>query len=196
MTGSERILARIQEEADAAGEALKQQAATEAASIRAAAESEAAALLEAERARAQKTAETRLANARSTAALRRRDALLSRRRAELQTVLQETVASLQALPDAAYFEALLPLLRENLQPGQGTLRLNARDLQRDTAVLREALAALPQETPVSLSDQPADIDGGFLLVYDEVEMNASFASLLHEKREALEDAVGRILFDL
>lgn len=38
------------------------------------------------------------------------------------------------------------------------------------------------------------IDVGFLLKYDDIEMNCSFSALLDARREELEDRVNRILF--
>ncbi len=194
MTGSEKILARILDDAKMQAEQIKEQAILEAKEMQAAAEASAEHFLKDQQNLADQQADAICSNAHSAAELKRRDALLSRRRAEIQRVLEDMVSALDALPDDAYFEALMGLLRKNMQPGQGALHLNARDLGRDTSSLLKALKTLPESNAVVLSDQPADIDGGFLLIYDKIEINASLSGLIHEKRAALEDTINRILF--
>lgn len=47
---------------------------------------------------------------------------------------------------------------------------------------------------ITVSGVPCAIDGGFLLQYGDVEINAAFSALAEEKREALEDLINRELF--
>ena len=126
--------------------------------------------------------------ARSAAALRVRNAKLAHRRRELDA----------ALPDEAYFDRLLPVLGRSVQPGAGILRLNARDLARLPADFDSRLRVLLKEAGVegtiTVSGVPGAIDGGFLLQYGDVEINAAFSALAEEKREALEDLINRELF--
>ena len=109
-----------------------------------------------------------------------------------------TIAYLNALPDEAYFDRLLPVLGRSVQPGAGILRLNARDLARLPADFDSRLRALLKEAGVegtiTVSGVPCAIDGGFLLQYGDVEINAAFSALAEEKREALEDLINRELF--
>ena len=136
--------------------------------------------------------------ARSAAALRVRNAKLAHRRRELDAAMTATIAYLNALPDEAYFDRLLPVLGRSVQPGAGILRLNARDLARLPADFDSRLRALLKEAGVegtiTVSGVPCAIDGGFLLQYGDVEINAAFSALAEEKREALEDLINRELF--
>lgn len=95
-------------------------------------------------------------------------------------------------PDETYLPLLLRLSEAAARTGEGVLRLNARDLARPgTAALSRDLGG---GRSIRLSEEPAAIDGGFLLEYGELEMNSSFSALLEEKRERLEDLLNRELF--
>lgn len=136
--------------------------------------------------------ETVLRQARSQAKLMVRDARLLRRRHWIDETLKLTLTRLYGLPDKEYIAFLETLLEKNALPGEGILRLNARDLNR------EGIAALNRELTggrrITLSDQPIELDGGFLLQYDEIEMNCGFSAMLEEKREELEDLLNQVLF--
>lgn len=187
-TMTERILADAEE---AAGRILRQ------------AENEAderlrQARMEADRELARSEAETAarceavLRQARSQAELTARDARLQRRRHWIDETLKLTLARLYALPDKDYIALLETLLMKNALPGEGVLRLNARDLKREGA------AALSRELSggrrVTLSGQPIELDGGFLLQYDEIEMNCGFSAMLEDRREEMEDLLNQVLF--
>ncbi len=194
-TGAEEILARILDNARQAGEKLLAEAKKKADQILA------DAAVQADETR-RKTAdayavkaEAALHAARSAAELETRNRLLKERRSILDETLEKTVLHLQALPDAAYFEALLPLAAHSAQPGDGVLLLNDKDLRRLPADFERRLnEALEQGKRLTVSQQTAAIDGGFLLQYQDIEMNCSFSALLDARREELEDLVNRILF--
>ena len=141
---------------------------------------------------AAKQAEDIVRSARSAAELIRRNILLEKRRGLIADVLNGTVRALAALPDETYLPLLLRLSEAAARTGEGVLRLNARDLARPgTAALSRDLGG---GRSIRLSEEPAAIDGGFLLEYGELEMNSSFSALLEEKRERLEDLLNRELF--
>ena len=187
MTGTEKMIDRILSQATEAGNALKEQAAATAA----------------ERVdQAQKDADQRIADAAvqtaqqadairraadSAAELLRRNALLKRRRELMEETLDQTVTYLCGLPDDEYVAALKTLLKEAKRPGVGTLYLNAADRRR------AGIDTLTDDT-VRLADEPLAIRGGFVLRYEQVEMNCSFEALLREKRERLEDLLCKELF--
>lgn len=136
--------------------------------------------------------------ARSSAALLVRNAQLRQRRHELDEALSATFTYLEELPADEYFAQLGPLLEKSIQPGKGVLRLCERDLARLPADFGETVSAMIQrrglDGSVEVSKTPVPIDGGFLLQYGDVEINASFAALAEEKREMLEDLFNRELF--
>ena len=173
-SGAEEILARILENAGQAGDRLL-----------AAADEKTEKIL----------ADAALHAAASAAELETRNRLLRERRRILDETLKKTVGYLQGLPDAAYFEALLPLAARSAQAGEGLLLFGAGDLKRLPADFEARLnRSLETGKKLTVSPEAAPIDGGFLLKYDDIEMNCSFSALLDARREELEDRVNRILF--
>lgn len=195
MTGSEKIVAEILEEVRRAGEQARQEAEEQAVRIRSEAEEQAAAKQEEAAAQAAVKAEEVQRAARSSAQLIRRNRLLEERRALLRDAWEQTAAYLRDMPDTDYFPALERLIVSAAMPGEGTLRLNARDRARLPAdFLGRVNAALPDERTVVLSPEAVDIDGGFLLQYGDIEMNGSIAAMMDTRREELEDFISRRLF--
>ena len=47
---------------------------------------------------------------------------------------------------------------------------------------------------LTLSDEPLEADGGFLLVYGGIEENCTLKAVFSAKREELSDQVNRMLF--
>ena len=133
-----------------------------------------------------------LRQARSQAELILRDARLRRRRQWIDNILNLTMTRLRKLPDREYIGLLATLLEKNARPGEGVLRLNARDLAREGVQTLEG--RLGEDRRIVLSQCPAELDGGFLLQYGEIQMNCGFSAMLEEKREELEDLINRILF--
>ena len=192
-TGVEQLVQRIQEEAAALCETIGQQAEDEAAALLEAARIQAEQETQGLREQTQIDADRVRRAARSAAGLTVRNAVLRARRQEIDAVLQAAVDRLLVLDAPAYFELLLNMVQRLALEGAGVLCLNARDLQRMPAAFGQALRALPEGRQVTLSDVPVAIDGGFVLRYDDIEINASFAALLEEKRALLEDMVSQAL---
>ena len=194
MTGSEKILARIEEDARRAAEKTLAEGWAKADALRQEAEEDARlqqqALLDAARAQA----EAMVRAAESAAAMERRNALLRCRRDLITQALAQTEQYLLGLPDAAYFDALLPLARQALQPGKGQLILNARDKARLPADFIRQLTRGRTDAVVEAAEETRDISGGFILRYGDVEMNGSLAALIEARRDPLEDLINKELF--
>ena len=94
-----------------------------------------------------------------------------------------------AMPDKEYFVALQALIKANAQPGEGVLHLNERDLRRAPGSFLSKLGE------ITLCKDPADIPGGFILVYGNIEINGTPGELIAEKREELTELVNRLLFE-
>ena len=191
MNGSDRILSRIKSDCDASVRAIEEQARKDCDRITADAQHEAdkqAAAIAAQA--AQKHAQTD-ASAKSRAQLQKRNALLKRRREEID----KTVGGLQQyfldLNDCEYFEAVYRLASQ-LKGKSGEIFLNARDLERKPQNFEKRLSAAGLNATVSQT--PADISGGFILKCGDVEENMEFAAIINAKRDEIEDLINRELF--
>ena len=192
MSGTQDMIARILADAEAEGARIEEQARNKAGALLQEAGEQAEESKRRAAEEAAKQAEDIVRSARSAAELIRRNILLEKRRGLIADVLDGTVRALAALPDETYLPLLLRLSEAAARTGEGVLRLNARDLSRPgTAALSRDLGG---GRSIRLSEDPAAIDGGFLLEYGELEMNCSFSALLEEKRERLEDLLNRELF--
>ena len=192
MSGTQDMIARILADAEAEGARIEEQARSKAATLLQEAEEQAGESKQRAGEEAAKQAEDVVRSAKSAAELIRRNSLLEKRRQLIADALNGTVRDLAALPDEAYMSLLLRLSETAARKGEGVLRLNARDLARQgTEILSRDLG---DGRVIRLSEEPAAIDGGFLLEYGELEMNSSFSALVEERRERLEDLLNRELF--
>ena len=95
-----------------------------------------------------------------------------------------------------YFESLLVLLDKYALPEKGILFLNSKDLARVPDDF-ETLAnnkATKNGGMLDISKDTVDIDGGFILKYGNIEINASLDAIFDENRDELVDTVNDILF--
>ena len=190
MTSSERILAGIAEEGEKQSAEIIGSAEAEAKETVAKAEAEAQVQADAIVAQAEKKAELIRSSGKSAAALLMRDAALGIRRNLIEQVLNDTVADILSFDDDRYFSFLLPLIERGRMEGKGLLLLSEKDLARNTADFRKKLEPLG----LDLSDTPAEIEGGFILQYNDIFINGALSALIREKREELVDSVNSILF--
>ncbi len=132
-------------------------------------------------------------NAESAAELIVRDAKLAKRHSEIEKTLGIAKEKILSLSDKEYFSLLSSLAVKNARKGEeGTLILGKSDLKRNT---EEFLKLLKQEEiSVQISKTPADISGGFILKYGDIEYNLTIDAVINDKREVLEDKINSILF--
>ena len=131
------------------------------------------------------------AASKSRAELEVRNALLRRRRSEIDKTVGMLIDYLLQLGDNDYFNAIYKLAAR-LRGKSGELMLNQKDLQRlpsdFEAKIREA------GLDATVSRNPADIPGGFILKSGDIEENMDFAALLNARRDEIEDLINRDLF--
>ena len=195
---AERIITRIQQDAEA-----------EAAAILAAAREKAAALTaEAEAASAQKVEEIRAEAATRGADAARRIALLASleerknslaaRRAVIDRAFEEAYAALCALPQERFEALVTALVLENAGTGEEEVQVAKEDRAAYEAVLPKvnaALVAAGKKGGLRLCSEPARFAGGFALIGTTCDVNCSYEALLRAAREREERAVAALLFE-
>lgn len=191
MTTDNKLLQSIvlagEEQAKAIAEEAAQQAAAVAEKASAQADAEAAELLAA----AQQKAEGIKKAALSNASLLTRNAVLEAKRREINLTVEAMKAHIAALSDAEYF-VLLYKMAGTVTTKDGELLLNERDLARLPADFAEQLKKAGLN--VTVAKEPAAIDGGFILRSGAIEQNCSFAAVMEDKRNAMEDVINAALF--
>lgn len=191
MTSSEKILAGIAEESKAQADKINSDAEKQAADIIAAAKAEAETDAEKIRADAEKKAELIISSGKSSAELLKRDTALNCRRELIEKALITVADTVNAYGDKDYFDFLLTLIKKEKLNGKGEVYLSVKDKARDTASFKSELSALD----LTLSDTFADINGGFILKYGDIQINGELSALIHEKRDVLTDELNKALFN-
>lgn len=191
MTSSEKILAGIAEESKAQADKINSDAEKQAADIIAAARKEAESEAEKIKAEAEKKAELIINSGKSSAELLKRDTALNCRRGLIEKALNFVADTVNAYSDKDYFDFLLTLIKKEKLNGKGEVYLSVKDKARDTASFKSELEALG----FTLSDNFADINGGFILKYGDIQINGELSALIHEKRDVLTDELNKALFN-
>ena len=191
MTSSEKILAGIAEESKTQADKINSDAEKQAADIIAVAREEAETDAEKIRAEAEKKAELIISSGKSSAELLKRDTALNCRRGLIEKALNFVADTVNAYGDKDYFDFLLTLIKKEKLNGKGEVYLSIKDKARDIAAFKSELSALD----LTLSDTFADINGGFILKYGDIQINGELSALIHEKRDVLTDELNKALFN-
>jgi len=191
MTSSEKILAGIAGEAKTEAGKITAEAEKQAAEITAAAKAEAETDAGKIRADAEKKAELIINSGKSSAGLLKRDTALNCRRGLIEKALNFVADTVNAYGDKDYFDFLLTLIKKEKLNGKGEVYLSVKDKARDIAAFKSELSALD----LTLSDTFADINGGFILKYGDIQINGELSALIHEKRDVLTDELNKALFN-
>ena len=191
MTSSEKILAGIAGEAKTEAEKITAEAEKQAADITAAAREEAESEAEKIKAEAEKKAELIINSGKSSAGLLKRDTALNCRRELIEKALNFVADTVNAYGDKDYFDFLLTLIKKEKLNGKGEVYLSVKDKARDIAAFKSELSALD----LTLSDTFADINGGFILKYGDIQINGELSALIQEKRDVLTDELNKALFN-
>ncbi|MBQ4424222.1 MAG: V-type ATP synthase subunit E [Lachnospiraceae bacterium] len=196
MTGTEKILRHITEQAQAQAKEILAEADQKIEELRKKTLEEAASIGREGQKAADAYIQEQAGRTESNLAMRKRQAILQTKGALVQEALDQAQDALLSLDDNAYFAFLLRLLEKQEDLHAGELCLNAKDLARRPADFEKKIAAIAEEKGVSLtlSDQPANIGGGFLLNYGGSLENCSVEAILESEEDALKDRIRAVLF--
>ena len=191
MTGLERIISEIEEEAKKSSEEIIQNANKEAEKIKAEAASGAEKEAEKIKAEAAGTAKSVYDRAVSAAELEYRNAVLAKKREILDSVLEKTKQRLENFSEEQYFGAILSLARQYAHIGEsGEILFNARDLKRLPKDAEDELLSLN----LKVSKEPFPCGGGCVLSYGDIEEKCTFDALVESERDSLCDIITKIVF--
>ena len=195
MTGLDKIVQEIQDEANAEARAAIDKAKAEAAEILADAKARgASAASEAASAAGQQVKDIAAAQD-SAMQLQRRQKTLEVKQQLLAETLEKALQALYNLPDKEYFGLLTRLAVRAAQPGEGEILLNKRDLERlPIGFELDVAAALTPGKKIRISQRPRPIDGGFIFKYGNVEENCSFRALFDARQDEFSDLIRDTLF--
>ena len=142
--------------------------------------------------RIQLQSEKMLAAYKSREELEKRNLLLKTKRTEIKKAVEHIYQHMLNLPQKDYFDLVLKLAAA-MDKKSGTVFFNSKDLKRMPDDMSKRFKKCGIDAVIS--DKPNDaIDSGFILVNGDIEENMSFLSIINDKREEIEDLIGRELF--
>ncbi|MBR3242940.1 MAG: V-type ATP synthase subunit E [Parasporobacterium sp.] len=127
----------------------------------------------------------------SAADLKEKRLVLEAKQKEIDSVIDAALEKLRNLSDPEYFAYLEKMMDKYSTGAEGVICLSEKDLGR----LPKDFEAKAKTHGLTMSKAPVKIDGGFVLVYGDVEENCSFEALVSASRESLQDKIGQILFN-
>ena len=196
MTGLEKMVSQILEEADASA------AVTISDAEKKAAENLDEAGKKADEIRQQREEQSRAKvksydeRTASAADMKRRTAVLAARQELIGSVIADACERVKNLDEEKYFEILKNMVGKYLLPKDGEICFSRKDLERMPADFREEIRSMAEKKGGALefSGEARNIDGGFILIYGGIEENCSIDAMFAEKRDELLDQVRKILF--
>lgn len=193
MTGLDKILDEIRQEADEIAAGILKEAQEKADAIALEAQKRgAAAVTHIEEESAAKCTDI-LSRGESAAELLKRKAALRAKQDIISQVLLDAKTTLLNLPEDNYFERILKMVERYALDEEGEIAMSEKDNAR-LPKLFEAKLKLASKNKLKLSKQPVKIDGGFVLLYGGIEENCSFEALFSDRLEELQDEVQKLLF--
>ncbi len=190
MTGLEKIIEQIQQEAKSASDQELARAREEAQRILDEGTEEREAYKASFLAQTKSQVELSLGRGEAAAALQRKKILLKEKQQIISQIIEQAKESILNLPEKEYFELLIKMLNRYAKDGNCSILFSARDKDR---LPQDFLNELEKRSIVILEDR-GKIDGGFILVYGEVEENCSFEALFAASKEVLQDKISAIIF--
>lgn len=134
-----------------------------------------------------------LARGKSSAELQKKKAKLDAKQKIISEVINKALDRLYSLNNDNYFEMIYKMIKKNSLPQDGEIAFNQKDLSILPADFEQKLNSCSNGT-LTVSKQPRNIKGGFILIYGGIEENCSFEALFASANEQLQDDVHNFLF--
>lgn len=197
MTGLEKIIKQIQDEANDNAAKIIADANAKADEIIAAANAKADEITKEYTEKANKDSDVILHRAESSNALEIKKSILLKKQELIKSAIETTQNSLYNLSDSEYFDVILKIITKYAPKKNGKIMFNQKDLARLPKDFEKAVnkALNADNAALEISDETADIDGGFILTYGGVEENCSFKALFESAADELSDKVHALLFE-
>lgn len=198
MTGLEKIIKHIEEDASTAAETVILQAKDKADQTITNAHTEGDKMSAEIAEKSQLDVNAFLNRAESTAALQKKKMILNAKQQIISEIMQKAKTLLMELPEDEYFEAILKMLQKYALGMSGEILFSEKDRKRIPNQFAERVNSALVDVPgasLTVSDHTRAIDGGFVLIYGDIEENCSFEALILADKDALQDKISTLLFE-
>lgn len=198
MTGLEKIVKHIEEESSSNVQELISKANETASQIIADAQKECEKIKTQLKDKSDAEELAYLQRAESAASLQKKKMILSAKQQMIGEVLEKAKDSLVNLADDDYFQTILKMLPKHVLGMDGEIVFSKKDHERlpnqFVTKINEVISNV-QGATLKISDQVAQIEGGFLLKYGDIEENCSFEALIAMDKDNLQDNLNTLLFE-
>ncbi len=190
MTGLDKIIEQIREEARISSEQAIAKTKEEVEGILAEGLQDREAFKTAFLAQTDTQVELLLSRGEAAAALQKRKILLKEKQQMIRRIMEKAKESILNLPENEYFELLLKMIDRYAKDGKCSILLSKRDRERAPENFLQEL----NNRSMILSGESDKIDGGFILVYGDIEENCSLEALFAVSKEVLQDKISALIF--
>lgn len=190
MTGLEKIIKSISDEAETEASKIIEDANSKASELleksKSDSDNNASALIK----EAEDKAKVILEKAMSAAMVEKKKLILLEKQNHIKNLIDEAKNSIINLPDDQYFEVIFKMIEKSVSEGEGEIVFSERDKKRLPEDFLERLKKLS----LKVSKETRNFSGGFVLVYGGIEENCSLDVLFESKYDDLCDSVNKLLF--
>jgi V/A-type H+-transporting ATPase subunit E len=198
MAGLDKIIKHIEDDAAAVALAILTDAQSKAEEIVSAAKEQAQKKCEEIQKKTEADVDMTLNKAESAALLQERKLILNAKQELINEVIEHAKTSLTQLPEEDYFSIIKKMIKKYALPKKGEIIFSHADKNRLPANLESELSSILsdiQGAELLISNETRKLDGGFILVYGDIEENCSFEALFMAAKESLQDKVYKFLFE-
>lgn len=188
MGGLEKILKEISASAEAEAEEILTIANREAAEIKIQCEKDKLSLAESLKKETQDACMRLSSASEATAASEARRIILAAKTNAINKTIEYLKEEIKNSED--YFDILLTLIKNNSEAKDGIIYFNQKDLKRLPEGYAEKIQSVAKGN-IAVSPSTVDLDAGFIIKYDKIEINCSINSLFEEKKNSLFDIINK-----
>ena len=196
MTGLEKITEKILQESEKNCEKILEDGAFQVKEILTNAKNEADRLAKEIIDSAELEAAKKNAIAKSSAESITRNRYLEIRNAILNDIISAAYLKIEGMSDGEYFDLIKNLCFKNIQTGECIMYMNGSDLFRlPDNFENEINSVIFEKGAVHVSNEPVDIENGFILKYDGFEVNCTLRAVFDESMDNLKYTLSSVLFN-
>lgn len=199
MEGAERIVNKILEDARLQAQNNIEQAEKQAADIINSAKNEAEKKKNIIIENAKKEAEERKKRLIAVAELEARKIKLKAKQEIIASVFEQAIKTLNSLPPERYMEIITDMVLNSVKKGDEEIILSERDKSMlgdgFIGIINKKLKEKNINGNVKLSEETANINGGFILRSGNIEMNNSFEAIMRMRYNEIESEIVKMLFE-
>ncbi len=193
MSGLDKIVAAIIEEAKAQADKIIEEAKLQAAEILEKGRAEGERFKRQFEETTEQECSKIIEQAKSLSRQERRRALLGARVQVINEIMAEAKTKIESLPDKEYFDFLLRLFEKNAQPLDGVIRFAPDDFERVPDGFLERCKQVYPDYNFRLTGDMESIGRGFVIDYGEILLDCSIDSVFESEKQMLTDKVNEVL---